>query len=410
MNKIIHPLKPEMDGPYVGDLQTALQLLMDQGLILKDNEETRKELSEALKKEQTEQLFGKITSKVVSIFQEEQHLEGSGAVDEPTANAINAILQELGLLEPKSQKTLVVSGQVIREDRLLFKGGIVQAFHEMEKSVIRLGEDVTDAKGRYTIRYELLQGVDSINLRVSVMDEEGELLHSSEVIRNAKPLEVIDLTLPMSRKPPTQGRIEGQIMLQHGLPPEQLKLRLYHLDFGGKATLLDETSTLAGGHYAFSYDPGGKSVSLEVRAVKEEKEIPLSKPLNDISVESRTTVNLVAPTSLQPLAAEYQRLSKDLTSHVGQMTKLAEAKENAERQDITMLNRATGWDARLIALASNAAKLSADADLGLSQEVLYGMFRAGLPSDKMQLAQVSEETVDQALTKVREAGIVDLSD
>jgi hypothetical protein len=54
--------------------------------------------------------------------------------------------------------------------------------------------------------------------------------------------------------------------------------------------------------------------------------------------------------------------------------------------------------------------LSADKDVGLSQEVLYGMFCAGLPSDKMLLAQVSEESVDHALTKVREAGIVDLSD
>ena len=411
MNKIIYPLEPEMHGPYVGDLQVALQILMDRGMILKDDKDTRNELSEALKKEQIQKMFGKITSELLIIFQNEQKLEVSGAVDGPSANLINAFLLKLGVLERSSQKKLVVSGQVIREDGLPFKGGIVQAFHEMEKSVILLGEDVTDAKGRYTIRYELLQGVNYINLRVSVMDEDGELLQSSEAIRNAKPLEVIDLTLPMARKPPTQRRIEGQIMLQHGLPPEQLKLRLYRLDFGGKATLLGETSTIASGHYAFTYDPGDKEVSLEVRAVKgANEEIPLSKPLNDLSSELRAVLNLVAPTSLQPLAAEYQRLSADLTSHVGQMTKLAEAKENAERQDITMLNRATGWDARLIALASIAAKLSADPEVGLSQDVLYAMSRAGLPSDKMQLAQVSEETVDQALTKVREAGIVDLSD
>ena len=198
MNKIIYPLEPEMYGPYVGDLQAVLQLLMDRVLILKDDEDTRKELSEALKKEQIQKMFGKITSKVVSIFQEEQHLEVSGAVDEPSANLINAFLLKLGILERSSQKTLVVSGQMIREDGLPFKGGIVQAFHEMEKTVILLGEDATDAKGRYTIRYELLQGVDYINLRFSVMDEDGELLHSSEAIHNAKPLEIIDLNITFS--------------------------------------------------------------------------------------------------------------------------------------------------------------------------------------------------------------------
>jgi hypothetical protein len=231
MNKIIYPLELEMHGPYVGDLQAALQLLMDRGMILKDDESTRKELSEALKKEQTEKVFGKITSKLVITFQNEQHLKVSGAVAEPTASAFNRLLIKLGVLEPKSKKTLVVSGQVIREDGLPFKGGIVRAFHEMEKSVIRLGEDVTDAKGQHTVRYEVLEGVDSINLRVSVMDEDGELLLSSEVIRNAKPQEVIDLTLPMARKPPAQRRIEGQIILQHGLPAEKLKLRRFFRNY-----------------------------------------------------------------------------------------------------------------------------------------------------------------------------------
>ncbi len=128
--------------------------------------------------------------------QEEQQLKVGGTVDDITANAINTLLLKLGQLEPESQKTLVVSGQVIREDGLPFEGGLVQAFHEIEGSVIRLGEDKPDAKGRYTIRYELLPGVDSINLSISVKDEDGHLLQSSDVIRGAKQLEIVDLVVP----------------------------------------------------------------------------------------------------------------------------------------------------------------------------------------------------------------------
>jgi len=208
-----------------------------------------------------------------------------------------------------------------------------------------------------------------------------------------------------------EHRVEGHIFFEYGLPAVGIPVLLYSRGFGGVKTLLGKGKTDDQGFYEVSYDVSDKTASLEIRTVDVAgKEIQLSRTLHDMGKGEKTQVNLVAPVALRPLAAEYRRLTADLTPHVGEMKKLAGAKENAERQDITMLNRATGWDARLIALASNAARLSADAEVGLSQEVLYGMFRAGLPSDKMQLAQVSEETVDQALTKVKGAGIVDLND
>jgi hypothetical protein len=37
MNKIIFPLEPRMKEPEVGDLQDALQLLLDRGVILRDD-------------------------------------------------------------------------------------------------------------------------------------------------------------------------------------------------------------------------------------------------------------------------------------------------------------------------------------------------------------------------------------
>ncbi len=209
----------------------------------------------------------------------------------------------------------------------------------------------------------------------------------------------------------TERRIEGQVTLQHGLPAARLTLRLYRLDFGGKATLLDETSTLAGGEYALRYDAAGKGASLQVRTVNAAgEEVPLSHPLNERDSASMAEVNLLAPAALQPLAAEYRRLSADLMPHVGEMSTLAAARETSDRQDLTVLNRATGWDARLIALAATTERLGADADVQLPQEPLYGLLRAGLPSDKLTLAQVDPEAAEQALTTVRNAGIVELSD
>lgn len=305
----------------------------------------------------------------------------------------------------------VVSGVVQREDGLPLQGVLVRANHEAERGIVRLGESTSDAEGRYTIRYEVLPGVHGVNLRVSAIGEDGSLLQSSNVVQNARPLEIIDLITPISEQPAAGRRIEGAIMMEHGLPADNLKLRLYRRDFGGGVTLLGETNTLEGGQYAFTYDPGERALSLEVRAVDSvNEEILLSKPLNDLNREARSVLNLVAPATLQPLAAEYRRLSNDLTPHVGQMTELAEARENEEQQDLTVLSRATGWDARLIALAAMSERLRADQEVDLPQEAVYGLLRAGLPSDKLLLAGVEPDVAEQALNTVRNAGLVELTD
>lgn len=314
MNKITFPIKLGDKGAAVADLQKALLAFIENNAILRDHPEIRKKLSAPLKKEREGQAYGKATAELVQIFQKEHRIDLPGeVVDEKTADAMNALLEKLKLLDQPDT-------------------------------------------------------------------------------------------------PSTNRRIAGRIVYEYGAPAEGLKLRLYRLDFGGKATKLGDTNTLGDGRYAFTYDLGGKAASLEVRAVVEaEKEITLSKPLNDLGGESIKTLNLVAPGALKPLAAEYRRLSADLKPHIGDM-RLAEAKENNERQDLTVLNRATGWDARLIALAVITERLSTDPEVKLPQEAIYGLLRAGLPSDKLLLAHVEPDVVEQALKTVRDAGIVELTD
>ena len=294
MNEITFPLKLQMKGPKVGDLQAALQLILERGIILGDDEAARLELIEALVEELAKKTYGNATRKVVGVFQEAHQLQATGAVDEATANTLNAILRKSGLLDREATPRFhIVSGEVRREDGLPLYGVRVRAVHEIKQRSIRLGEDTTDAEGRYTIRYELLPGVDSINLRVSAIGEDGKLLKTSDLVRNAKAIESIDLITPVAGKPVAEWQLTGNILLEHGLPANKIKLRLYRRDFGGKATKLDETTTLEGGEYAFSFDPGGKAASLEVRAVKGNKEIPLCKPMDDLSAETPMVLNLL---------------------------------------------------------------------------------------------------------------------
>lgn len=201
--------------------------------------------------------------------------------------------------------------------------------------------------------------------------------------------------------------VEGRIRLGHGLPPSGLTVRLYSRGFAGAEVRLGETRTDNEGFYSLSYDPPrpGVSLHLEVRAVDaQNREMVLSGA--KYNAERFEVLNLVAPARVQPLAAEFTRLVGDLTKHVGRIEQLATAREDADRRDLTLLHQASGWDARLVALASTAVKLGAET--AIPQDALYALFRAGLPTDKSQLAQVSTTAVEKALAKARDAGIISL--
>lgn len=248
MNRITFPLNQQMTGTAVADLQDALRLLINRRVLLANDQTAARELAVLLTQERASQTFGRATGKLVSNFQREQGLQASGEVDEPTADALNTLLKQLDPFDPDPRpRTQVVSGVVRREDDLPLQGLKIRAAHEAEQRSLRLGEDITDAKGRYTIRYELLRELGGINLRVSALSEKGKLLQSSDLVQNAGPLQIIDLITPISEKSAAEQRIEGTIVLEHGVPADNLKLRLYRRDFGGKAVLLGETSTLEGG-------------------------------------------------------------------------------------------------------------------------------------------------------------------
>ena len=204
-----------------------------------------------------------------------------------------------------------------------------------------------------------------------------------------------------------ERRVEGQVFFEHGLPAGGVTLRLYNRGFGGEEVQVAETKADGKGSYALPHDISGKAANLEVRAVDAKgREISLSA--TKFRAETHEVMNLVVPDSVRPLAPEYERLAADLGKELGDLGRLADARENAERQDLTLLHQATGWDARLIALAATTAKLSDDTNM--SPDVLYALARVGLPTGKEQLAYVSKEEVEDALKKAREAGIVKLSD
>jgi Glycosyl hydrolases family 18/Salmonella virulence plasmid 28.1kDa A protein len=205
-----------------------------------------------------------------------------------------------------------------------------------------------------------------------------------------------------------QNQVAGHIFFDHGLPAAGILVRAYNLGFAGADTKVAEGKTDDQGDYSLMYNPGAGPLNLEIRTLDTQgKEITLSAP--KFNAASSERLDLVAPSAnVQPLTPEFQRLSTDLGKQIGGGANLGQAQETSGRQDLTLLFENTGWDARLIALASNAANLIHPT--GLGHDVLYALLRAGLPSDPQKLCLVSPTAVQKALNKANQSGIISLSD
>jgi hypothetical protein len=113
MDQIVFPLKLNMKRAAVGDLQGALQQLIDRGELLSGEGTARKTLFAAMKKESKKQTYGKNTSELVGMFQKENHLPVTGTVDNATAEVLNSRLVDLGLLDQPVEATAYqVKGKV----------------------------------------------------------------------------------------------------------------------------------------------------------------------------------------------------------------------------------------------------------------------------------------------------------
>lgn len=201
MNKITFPLRLEMRNPEVQNLQDALQMLLDRGIILVSNENIRQQLTAAIQPEREQQLFGNVTAKVVAIFQRERLLEASGTVDEPTADSLNRILGELGLLEEieVDVEEYTVSGQVANPDGAGITGLIVRAYDKCLGKENELAVGRTDTDGRYSLTYQVDQLINparkQANLLVRVSSPANDPKTSSPLIINALAHEVVNLVI-----------------------------------------------------------------------------------------------------------------------------------------------------------------------------------------------------------------------
>jgi hypothetical protein len=202
--------------------------------------------------------------------------------------------------------------------------------------------------------------------------------------------------------------VQGSLVFDHGLPAAGITTRLYSVGYGGTVNKLGEVKSDAQGKYSIAYIFGaGFSPGIQIRVVDSaNNEVTISA--TKFNVHLSEVFNLVVPATVQSLAPEFQRISADMQRTIGGVASLGAAQEGAVRQDLTLLNRSTSWDARLVALAATAAQQVKVT--GLGQDLLYTLFRVGLPTDASLLAMVPSNAVLSALKKANQAGVVSMNE
>jgi hypothetical protein len=412
MDPITFDLLPGMSGPAVVNLQDGLRLMLERGSFGLPDPELEFFLTR-LAAERLTAKYNDITIQLVRLFQKKVGIDNNGEVRETTAVAMNSVLDELGAFPdepPAPPREYVIAGRVLDPSGTPSRGLRIVAYHTDNSGSVRLGADQSDGAGRYTIQFTETPALRGVILVVEAENEQGQVVARSDRRILEELLTRIDLSTRPPAQRPERRAVQGRVILDHGAPAAALFVRLYRLDFGGQSQQLTRAVTGADGRYTLEFNGADQTIAVEVRAeAPNGTEVKLSKPLNLPARSNTISADLVAPGDIRPVTAEYGRLSAALTPVLGDMQKLAAAKEDAGQRDLTALNAGTGWDARSIALAATAQHLKADQQVKLDPEPLYGLFRAGLPYDKQMLAQVDPEDVGVALQNLVANNIVSMT-
>ena len=186
-----------------------------------------------------------------------------------TASSINAILDELGVLDGQGRGSQVVEGLLRYPDESPSVGTLIFAFDPEFLEGARLGEASTNNDGYFRIAYDptlytrLGPGVDHVKavleLVVAAYDEASAMIASSEQIPNPPPQLEISLVVgelhsePAPPPPPAQAAdwtVRGRVVDAQGRGLSEYLVNLLEYDLDG-TTPIDSTRSGADGAFEF---------------------------------------------------------------------------------------------------------------------------------------------------------------
>lgn len=174
----------------------------------------------------------------------------------------------------------------------------------------------------------------------------------------------------------------------------------------GRDTVLAQGVTDARGDYAIGYDVRLRpedAPDIAVRILPAKGDTVLASSPVQYNVTAEHVVDLTVPTGRLGRDDEFARMTGAVAAHLDGVA-LAELREDDERTDLTYLANKTGWDARMVAMASAADRLGRDT--GVPAPFYYALFRAGVPITAGAVGRLSQAQLTVLWRQAAKDGVI----
>ncbi|MGH7528395.1 MAG: carboxypeptidase regulatory-like domain-containing protein, partial [Gemmatimonadales bacterium] len=302
-----------------------------------------------------ETFFGRATRKAVVAIQQRERLEPTGIVDQPTAAAINRLLDQL-------RESGAVRGIVAAESGEPVAGAVIEA--------LDLGLSArTDAEGRYQLG-PIAPG--RVLIRASAADHAAQ---QAEVLVQAG--QSVERNFSLKRSVTEERIVRGRVSHQDGRPLVNGVVRAFDRDLRREEPL-GETTPDAAGRYEIHYGKDRfaraekEGADLVVRAFgADRRELAVSPVLFNAPMTAE--VDLTVPAGTWELPSLFETLGLAVSPLLGEVA-LEELDEDTEHQDLSFLAGETGFTRALLARFALSYRLPGD---GLQPEFWFAVLGGG---------------------------------
>ncbi len=196
--------------------------------------------------------------------------------------------------------------------------------------------------------------------------------------------------------------MKGAVQSADGRPWADGSVRVYDVDLR-QERLLASTTTDADGRYELTYTSEQGSSGPTCVGTAATRDGSWRARRSSSMPRTAETINVAIGGGTFRGASEYEQLTARLAPLLGKLA-LADLVEDDKHHDITFLVGETGLDRARITMLVEAHRQQRET--GVAAEVLYGMFRQGLPTQLSALLVQSPAVQSRALVRSAEAGII----
>ena len=423
MRPIQAPIKQGEAGPKVANLQDALLLLMDRGAIRDLDPNMGAALARGLADERSRSVYGQASERLVGILKAQEGLgDGlAGIVESNTADLVNRLLKELGVLDMRRGFVRTVRAPLKYQETgeavvnlqdglsLLLERGVIPAPSELNEVQEAIDSERAQQLFGRTTRGVVQRFQETYEARFNVATS-GVVDEPTAAALNAllKEQSVLD-------GPADVFLVRGRITHGDGEPFAGTLVRAFDRDMRTEE-LLGDATTDRDGRYEIRYssaqfgraETGGADL---VVSVCNERGLELVRSGILFNAGAEAVVDLVVPWEVEG-RSEYERLLAVVTPLL-QDVAVAELTD----EDVAFLAGGTGEDQQRIVWIRESARRAlegsaggsmrpkpafpaqADAIPSIPAAVYYGWFREGIPTEPTVLWSRSTAELMAALEK-----------